>query len=407
MVFIFSAFCPYHLGSELINAFKVQDIVEKSHFEGVVTTFFGYFILAFSLILIYMMLGVVRHLFYITTSFYRLRKWIGLCYLVIKVILLVVVEIFVFPLICGVWLDICSLKLLNATIADRGHSFTASAGTYVFIHWLVGMIYIFYFAIFVYLLRECLRPGILWFLRNLNDPDFNPIQEMIQQPVTRHLRRFITSIILFGLAIVVLVFLPIEIINKVSAQLNYPILPYNISKLNDSLSAELSVELLWLHVILPVLLEQNHMRLWAKNFIKLWAIFVSWLLGLRSFLLVDEKVNTPTPNQNNNNNNGPIGGLVQQNQQQQQQQQINNNPFQFNVGMAHQILLQNNTPYTVKPFVKPNYFKLRVILILSYNFNNLILLMIFFFFFFLDIWVVDDYLFKFITFKYFIFNNSR
>ncbi len=46
----------------------------------------------------------------------------------------------------------------------------------IFLHWLVGMVYVFYFASFVILLREVLRPGVLWFLRNLNDPDFNPIQ---------------------------------------------------------------------------------------------------------------------------------------------------------------------------------------------------------------------------------------
>jgi len=26
------------------------------------------------------------------------------------------------------------------------------------------------------ILRELLRPGVLWFIRNLHDPDFNPIQ---------------------------------------------------------------------------------------------------------------------------------------------------------------------------------------------------------------------------------------
>jgi E3 ubiquitin-protein ligase DOA10 len=48
----------------------------------------------------------------------------------------------------------------------------------MFIHWLVGMVYVFYFASFVLVLREVLRPGVLWFLRNLNDPEFNPIQEV-------------------------------------------------------------------------------------------------------------------------------------------------------------------------------------------------------------------------------------
>ena len=51
------------------------------------------------------------------------------------------------------------------------------AGTMTFLHWLAGMVYIFYFASFVMLLREILRPGVLWFLRNLNDQNFHPIQE--------------------------------------------------------------------------------------------------------------------------------------------------------------------------------------------------------------------------------------
>lgn len=37
-------------------------------------------------------------------------------------------------------------------------------------------VYVYYFASFIVLLREVLRPGVLWFLRNLNDPDFSPIQ---------------------------------------------------------------------------------------------------------------------------------------------------------------------------------------------------------------------------------------
>ena len=48
----------------------------------------------------------------------------------------------------------------------------------MFLHWLAGMIFIFYFASFVVLLREVFRPGVLWFLRNLNDQNFHPIQDV-------------------------------------------------------------------------------------------------------------------------------------------------------------------------------------------------------------------------------------
>lgn len=80
------------------------------------------------------------------------------------------------PLVCGWWLDICSLSMFDTSFKDRLASFRLAPGTSMFIHWLVGMVYVYYFASFVLLLREVVRPGVLWFLRNLNDPDFSPIQ---------------------------------------------------------------------------------------------------------------------------------------------------------------------------------------------------------------------------------------
>lgn len=51
------------------------------------------------------------------------------------------------------------------------------------------------FSFWTFAWSQVLRPGVLWFLRNLNDPDFNPVQEMIHLPIYRHLRRFILSVV--------------------------------------------------------------------------------------------------------------------------------------------------------------------------------------------------------------------
>lgn len=85
-------------------------------------------------------------------------------------------QIGVIPLVCGWWLDLCSLSMFDATLKDREASLQAAPWTLMFIHWLVGMVYVYYFASFILLLREVLRPGVLWFLKNLNDPDFSPVQ---------------------------------------------------------------------------------------------------------------------------------------------------------------------------------------------------------------------------------------
>lgn len=66
--------------------------------------------------------------------------------------------------------------MFDATLKDREASLHAAPWTLMFIHWLVGMVYVYYFASFILLLREVLRPGVLWFLKNLNDPDFSPVQ---------------------------------------------------------------------------------------------------------------------------------------------------------------------------------------------------------------------------------------
>ena len=68
--------------------------------------------------------------------------------------------------------------MFNATLNLRVDSFKQAPGTTMFVHWLIGMVYVFYFASFILLLREIFRPGVLWFLRNVNDPEFNPIHEV-------------------------------------------------------------------------------------------------------------------------------------------------------------------------------------------------------------------------------------
>ncbi|KAG7249894.1 hypothetical protein CRUP_025731, partial [Coryphaenoides rupestris] len=196
------AFCPYHIGHFSVVGLGFEEYVQASHFEGLITT------IGFA--------ALVR--------FQRSRRLLGVCYIVVKVSLLVVVEIGVFPLICGWWLDICSLEMFDASLKDRELSFKSAPGTTMFLHWLVGMVYVFYFASFILLLREVLRPGVLWFLRNLNDPDFNPVQEMIHLPIYRHLRRFILSVVVFGSIVLLMLWLPVRLIKLLLVNF----LPYNV-----------------------------------------------------------------------------------------------------------------------------------------------------------------------------------
>ena len=47
--------------------------------------------------------------------------------------------------------------MFDASLKDRELSFKSAPGTTMFLHWLVGMVYVFYFASFILLLREVRR----------------------------------------------------------------------------------------------------------------------------------------------------------------------------------------------------------------------------------------------------------
>lgn len=335
------AFCPYHIGHFSLVGLGFEEHVQASHFEGLITTIVGYILLAITLIICHGLATLVK--------FHRSRRLLGVCYIVVKVSLLVVVEIGVFPLICGWWLDICSLEMFDATLKDRELSFQSAPGTTMFLHWLVGMVYVFYFASFILLLREVLRPGVLWFLRNLNDPDFNPVQEMIHLPIYRHLRRFILSVIVFGSIVLLMLWLPIRIIKSLLPNF----LPYNVMLYSDAPVSELSLELLLLQVVLPALLEQGHTRQWLKGLVRAWTVTAGYLLDLHSYLLGDQEENENSANQQVNNN-----------------QHARNNNAVPAVGeglhAAHQAILQQGGPVGFQPYRRPLRFPLRIFLLIVF-----------------------------------------
>lgn len=238
--------------------------------------------------------------------------------------------------------------MFDATLKDRELSFQSAPGTTMFLHWLVGMVYVFYFASFILLLREVLRPGVLWFLRNLNDPDFNPVQEMIHLPIYRHLRRFILSVIVFGSIVLLMLWLPIRIIKSLLPNF----LPYNVMLYSDAPVSELSLELLLLQVVLPALLEQGHTRQWLKGLVRAWTVTAGYLLDLHSYLLGDQEDNENSANQQVNNN----------------QPARNNNAVPAGEGLhaAHQAILQQGGPVGFQPYRRPLNFPLRIFLLIVF-----------------------------------------
>lgn len=80
----------------------------------------------------------------------------------IKVAFLLVIELGVFPLMCGWWLDVCTIRMFGKSMAQRVQFFSASPLASSLVHWVVGIVYMLQISIFVSLLR-----GVMSFLCTL------------------------------------------------------------------------------------------------------------------------------------------------------------------------------------------------------------------------------------------------
>ena len=122
---------------------------------------------------------------------------------VLKVILIISIEMLVFPLYCGMLLDFAFLPLFqNASVASRWAFAGRRPYMFCFVHWFVGTCYMFHFALFVGMCRKILRKGVLWFIRDPDDPTFHPVRDVLERNVATQLRKIAFSALVYGALVI-------------------------------------------------------------------------------------------------------------------------------------------------------------------------------------------------------------
>lgn len=197
----------------------------------------------------------------------------------IKVAFLLVIELGVFPLMCGWWLDVCTIRMFGKTLSQRVQFFSVSPLASSLVHWIVGIVYMLQISIFVSLLRGVLRNGVLYFLRDPADPNYNPFRDLIDDPAHKHARRVLLSVAVYGSLIVMLVFLPV----KLAMRLAPSIFPLDIV-VSDPFT-EIPADMLLFQICIPFAIEHFKLRTTIKSFLHYWFTAVGWALGLTDFLL--------------------------------------------------------------------------------------------------------------------------
>lgn len=169
---------------------------------------------------------------------------------VLKVILIISIEMLIFPLYCGLLLDLALLPLFqNATVYTRWQFTRESPWTSGFVHWFIGTCYMFHFALFVSMCRKIMRRGVLYFIRDPDDPTFHPVRDVLERSVTTQLRKIAFSALVYGALVIVCLGGVVYSLN----QLTIGVLP--IHWVSHAPSLEFPLDLLFYNFLTPVVVK--------------------------------------------------------------------------------------------------------------------------------------------------------
>lgn len=118
---------------------------------------------------------------------------------VVKVMVIIGIEMLVFPLYCGLLLDAALMPLFEGVTLQTRLAFMLRAPiTGLFVHWFIGTCYMFHFALFVSMCRKIFRKGVLYFIRDPDDPNFHPVRDVLERPVLTQLGKIAFSGFIYG-----------------------------------------------------------------------------------------------------------------------------------------------------------------------------------------------------------------
>ncbi|KAH9039259.1 hypothetical protein EDB85DRAFT_2110167 [Lactarius pseudohatsudake] len=186
--------------------------------------------------------------------------------LVVKVAAFIIIELVLFPLGCGINLDLCSIWLFpEASLQSRIAFFQYAPLTATFYHWVVGTMFMYQFAILLASCRTIMRPGAMWFIKDPSDQNFHPIRDILERPALVQLRKLSVSAIMYGLVVACGV-------GSIGGLMRFGrgiILPLRW-KPREPLS-DVPIDLLFLHVLLPYTLRFfRPRRVVRKASVKIW-----------------------------------------------------------------------------------------------------------------------------------------
>ncbi|KAA8909432.1 hypothetical protein TRICI_004499 [Trichomonascus ciferrii] len=203
---------------------------------------------------------------------------------ILKVITVIGIELVVFPIYCGILLSVSLYPLFfyGGSFATGVKLVLEHPITSTFFHWSIGTGYMFLFALFVSLCRSIMRPGVLYFVRDPNDPNFHPIRDVLERKLVSQLGKIGISAVIYSVLIVICIG---GVIHSLSHLLAGELFPLKWIPSND-MEFPRGMLLAYINIMIPMISGRH--RVIKKVIRKIWNYIFSkacHALRLSSFIL--------------------------------------------------------------------------------------------------------------------------
>ncbi|PPQ70661.1 hypothetical protein CVT24_000669 [Panaeolus cyanescens] len=273
---------PYfaHLGKQLrllatsSKELWVQSALGNTAADRLFAIYLGYIVIAFFLALYLNVLTVGNA----KTAGAAVRNAVRQQLVVMKVASFIFIELLIFPLGCGIVLDLSTVWLFpEANIQSRGAFFAQAPLTATFYHWVAGTMFMYSFAVLLSGCRTIMRPGAMWFIKDPQDQNSHPIRDILDRPTLTQLRKICVSGVMYSVVVLC-------VVGSVAALLvvgNRTILPFRWK--NKEPLSNVPVDLLFLHITLPYTMHYFRPKRFVKEIsTRVWK-FLATRLRLTSY----------------------------------------------------------------------------------------------------------------------------
>lgn len=204
---------------------------------------------------------------------------------VYKIAVLLFLKLGVVPLIAGWLLDVATLDLAGATLDQRLAYASEHGASSLWTHWLAGITFILIATGLVLQLRAALHPSILAPYIRAHDPNQSILRSVMQDSTVAQLKRAVGSLVIFGVVLLLFVYLPSQLLGYFVPSLSGP-LPLELYYVHKALQQPLDLAILHLSVMLA-LESFKSFTWWAQT---TWLDLVCGALGVADVLLPEEYI---------------------------------------------------------------------------------------------------------------------